>query len=145
VKARRRYQSRPMVGAGAVVLRRGEVLLVKRRFPPNKGKWALPGGLVELGEVVQDAAVREVEEETGLKVNILGLLDVQTDLHRDTTGRLEYHFILVDYLATPLDGVVRLNGESSDYGWFSESKAMRLKLSAGTRAILKIGFRQHLR
>ena len=100
---------------------------------------------MELGEAVQDAAVREVEEETGLKVKILGLLDVQSDLHRDAEGRLEYHFILVDYLATSLDGEVSLNEESADYGWFTEAKAFRLKMSAGTRTVLQIGFRRRFR
>jgi ADP-ribose pyrophosphatase YjhB (NUDIX family) len=145
MKDRRRYPSRPMVGAGAVVFKGGEVLLVKRRYPPNRGKWALPGGLVELGEVVQDAAVREVEEETGLRVKILGLLDVQSDLHRDKKGMLEYHYILVDYLATSPVGEVSLNDESSNYGWFTEAKAMRLRMSAGTRTVLHIGFKQRLR
>jgi ADP-ribose pyrophosphatase YjhB (NUDIX family) len=120
-------------------------LLVKRRNPPNKGKWALPGGLVELGETVQDAAIREIGEETGLNVRIEGLLDVQTDLHTDGRSRIEYHYILVDYLATPVSGRLRLNSESSDYGWFARDQLGRLSMSRGTRAVLKMFFDNRLR
>jgi len=145
MEAPRRYPTRPLVGAGAVVHRRGKVLLVKRRFPPNQGKWALPGGLVELGEEVEDAAAREVREETGLKVEVEGLLDVQTDLHRDAEGRLEYHYILVDYLASPVGGRTRLNQESSDFGWFSEKQSRHLKTTRGTKVVLRNYFRQRAR
>jgi 8-oxo-dGTP diphosphatase len=140
----RRYPCRPLVGAGAVVHRSGRVLLVKRRYPPNQGKWALPGGLVELGETVQGAAVREVREETGLWVEVEGLLDVQTDIHRDSEGRLEYHYILVDYLAIPVRGRMKLNPESSDFGWFDEEQARGLSTTSGTRAVLRNYFRRRL-
>jgi 8-oxo-dGTP diphosphatase len=143
--AGRRYPSRPLVGAGAVVHRQAEVLLVKRENPPNKGRWALPGGLVELGETTADAARREILEETGLKVKIEGLLDVQTDLHRDSLSKLEYHYVLVDYLAKPLSGRVRLNGESSAYGWFGEAQIRELDMSEGTRRVLGLFFDNRLR
>ena len=138
----RKYPTRPLVGAGAVVHRRGRVLLVRRNNPPNRGKWALPGGLVELGEAVQDAAAREILEETGLHVSIGGLLDVQTDIHKDASARLEYHYVLVDYLAKPVGGRLRLNSESSEAGWFSSEQVKRLPMSEGTRTVLRIYFRR---
>jgi len=143
--APRRYPTRPLVGAGAVVHRGRRVLLVKRRNPPNKGKWALPGGLVELGETVQDAAVREIREETGLTVEIEGLLDVQTDLHMDGRSRIEFHYVLVDYLAKPVSGRLTLNSESSDSGWFTKIQVGRLDMSRGTRAVLSVFFGKRLR
>lgn len=145
MKARRRYPFRPLVGSGAVVHRGGRVLLIRRNFPPNAGKWALPGGLVELGESVQAAAAREVEEETGLRVEVEGLLDVQTDLHTDDGGRLEYHYVLVDYLAKPVGGKLRLNSESSASGWFTRTETRSLKTTSGTRAVLAKYFREHPR
>ena len=118
---------------------------MKRRNPPNQGKWALPGGLVELGETVQDAAVREILEETGLKVEIEGLLDVQSDLHMDKGSRLEYHYVLVDFLAKPVGGRLGLNSESSEAGWFSSPQTRRLEMSDGTRLVLDMYFRQKQR
>jgi len=133
----REYPSRPLVGAGAVVHKGGRVLLVKRAFPPNKGKWAFPGGLVELGENVPDAAVREIREETGLKVKVEGLLDVATDIERDEASKIRYDYVLIDYRARPVGGKFKLNAESTDYGWFSEEDIEKLPMSGPTRAALR--------
>jgi ADP-ribose pyrophosphatase YjhB (NUDIX family) len=142
MKARREYPSRPLVGAGAVVYDGHKVLLVKRKYPPNEGRWALPGGLVELGERVQDAVVREVKEETDLEVVLEGLLDVATDIHLDERSRPRYHYVLVDYLARRVGGRVRLNEESSDFGWFTAKETRKLDMSEGTRDVLVLHFQR---
>jgi ADP-ribose pyrophosphatase YjhB (NUDIX family) len=134
-----------LVGAGAVVHRGKEVLLVKRNFPPNQGKWSIPGGRVELGEEVDDAAVREIREETGLSVEIEGLLDVQTLIQKDRKGAIKYHYILVDYIARAVGGRLRLDPESSSCGWFTESESRRLDTTSGTATVLRRYFRQRPR
>ena len=136
----RAYPSRPLVGSGAVVHRGDRVLLVRRRFPSNKGKWALPGGLVELGESAPDAAAREVHEETGLQVAIERLLDVTTEVHRDRKSRIRYHYVLLDFQARPVGGKVRTNSESIGHGWFSASEVEKLPINRGTRAVLRSYF-----
>ena len=112
---------------------RGKVLLLRRKNPPNKGRWALPGGLVEIAEDTAEAALREVKEETGLEVEIEELLDVVSDIHRDASGRVRYHYVLVDYAARARSFKVTLNEESSEYGWFTPSTAVGMNLSENTR------------
>lgn len=101
---KRAYPSRPIVGVGIVVWRGDEVLLVRRGNEPYRGQWSLPGGAQELGETVADAAVREVLEETGVSIEVDGLVDVIDSVHADATGRVQYHYTLVELTATWLAG-----------------------------------------
>lgn len=95
--------------------------------------WAFPGGLVEIGESAQDAMLREVKEEVGMDVKLEALLDVVSDVHLDDEGKVRYHYIIVDYVASPLSTNLVLNGESSSCGWFSPSAILRMKVSENTR------------
>jgi ADP-ribose pyrophosphatase YjhB (NUDIX family) len=133
----REYPSHPLVGTGALIHRAGRVFLLRRRWPPNEGYWAFPGGLVEPGESVQDAVLREVKEETGLKIKLDSLLDVVTDIHLDEAGRVKYHYVIVDYTATPSGQRVRLNDESSSWGWFTPDEIKKIKVSRNTRECVK--------
>uniref|UniRef100_A0A7V4LC76 NUDIX domain-containing protein n=1 Tax=Desulfobacca acetoxidans TaxID=60893 RepID=A0A7V4LC76_9BACT len=94
---KRHYPEQPLVGVGAVIFRGEEVLLVRRGQEPQKGAWSLPGGLVEVGESLTGALHREVLEETGLRVTILGLTAVLERIYRDPEGGVPYHYILVDF------------------------------------------------
>ena len=114
---RRAYPEAPAVGVGVVVLDQDRLLLVKRRYEPDVGLWTLPGGLVELGEEVEEAAVREVEEETGVKVELQGLLDVLNKVVRDEEGRVKFHFVIIDFLGKPLTKEVRASPEVLDAAW----------------------------
>ena len=138
--SRRRYPGRPFVGVGAVIQRAGKVLLILRRHPPNAGLWSLPGGLIELGETPAEAIEREVKEETGLRIRAKGILGVGTELLRDSEGRVEYHFVLIDYSANSIAGRVRLNAESSAFGWFSQDEIDPLNVTKGTKEVLKKSF-----
>jgi ADP-ribose pyrophosphatase YjhB (NUDIX family) len=102
--------------------------------------WSLPGGLVELGETPAEAVEREVKEETGLRVRAGGILSVVTELQRDSEGKVEYHFVLIDYTATPIDGRVKLNPESSAFGWYTKDEIDRLDVTKGTEEVLRKSF-----
>lgn len=108
---RREYPSFPIVGVGALVRRGDEVLLVQRKHEPGKGLWSIPGGLVELGEKVWDAAKREVEEETGLKIELDGLLGVVDNIVSDEQDRVRFHYVLVDFAAHPVGGELRASAD----------------------------------
>jgi 8-oxo-dGTP diphosphatase len=132
----REYPSRPILGA-AVLVRRGDAFLFLRRaLPPNEGRWTIPGGVVEVGERVEDAAVREALEETGLEVKIDGLLGVADDLHYDGAGKVRYHFVVVDFVGTSESGDVRLNRESSGSRWVGLDGLDGLEMPDNVRELL---------
>ena len=96
----RSYPARPVVGVGAVVFDADRVLLVKRAHEPLKGEWSLPGGAVELGETLEAAVAREVLEETGLAVDVGPVVEVLDRVQHAADGRVEYHYVIVDYLCS---------------------------------------------
>lgn len=129
----REYPNRPLVAVSALIHRRGKILLVRRAAPPNSGRWALPGGLVEVGESLEDALEREMREELGIGIGLEGLLDASSSILRDRRRRTRYHYVLLSYAARPRGGGVRLNRESSGFGWFAPRAARRMEITAGTR------------
>jgi len=100
----REYPQAPVAGVGAVVIERERVLLVRRGQEPLLGEWALPGGKVELGETLEEAIVREVREETGLAVKPIRILNAFDRIDRDTTARVRFHYVLVDFLCAVVPG-----------------------------------------
>lgn len=92
------------MGVGAVILDGGRVLLVRRGHAPMKGEWSLPGGALETGETLADGVKREVREETGLEVEPLAMVDVLDRIARDEAGRVQFHYVLVDYLCRVVGG-----------------------------------------
>jgi ADP-ribose pyrophosphatase YjhB (NUDIX family) len=135
VRSRREYPEHPLVGVGGFIHKDGKVLLIRRKFEPNRGKWAPPGGLLEVGEDPEEAARREVREELGLEVAVEGLLQVANEVIRDNEGRIKFHFVLVDYLMRPLGEKVTLNEESEEFGWFEPSQIEQMDTTANTKLV----------
>jgi 8-oxo-dGTP diphosphatase len=103
---KRLYPDQPLMGVGAAVFKGGEVLLVRRGQEPAMNSWSLPGGLVELGETMEAAIHRELAEETGITVRLLGIAAVLERIFPDPDGRIAYHYVLVDFLCDYLDGAL---------------------------------------
>lgn len=132
----RRYPQRPVLGVGALIFRQEEVLLVQRGKEPLAGYWSLPGGAVETGERLEDALVREVFEETALTVSVDSLATVFERIIPDVDGVCEYHYLLLDFYCTVLDGTPSPGDDSCDVGWFHLSELANLILTAGTQAVI---------
>jgi len=137
MEGRREYPEAPRVGVGIVVLKEGEVLLVKRGAPPSQGKWSLPGGLVQLGESAEAAAVREAAEECGLRVRLLGLVGVVDRITRDAEGRVRYHYVLVDYLALAEAGVARAGSDAAEVRWVPVRDLKHYETTDGLAAMVQ--------
>jgi ADP-ribose pyrophosphatase YjhB (NUDIX family) len=115
----RQYPARPVVGVGAVILRDGQVVIVKRRYEPLAGRWSLPGGTLELGETLEAGVIREMREETGLDVDVGPVIEVFDRIMLDDERRVRYHFVLVDYLCWPVGGELRA-GSDVDQAIFAD-------------------------
>ena len=116
---RREYPNQPLAGVGAVIIDKGKMILVRRGVEPGKGKWSIPGGLVELGETVRGAVIREAKEETGLDVEILvdRPLDAFDNIDVDEKGGLRYHYVLLQFLTLPRGGTLKPSSDVVDARW----------------------------
>jgi len=113
----RLYPERPMMGVGILIRKGEEYLLIKRASEPDRGLWSVPGGMVEIGEEAEEAAIREAKEETGLDVEILKDLGVVDKIVRDEVGKVRYHFIIIDYLAESVTGEMHHHDDALDAQW----------------------------
>lgn len=135
----REYPARPIVGVGALIIKDGKLLIVKRAAKPGQGKWSLPGGLVELGERVQDAVIREVKEECGLDIEVERLIDVFDSITRDEKGRIQYQFVVVNLLAKIKGGILKNADDVLEARWVSLNDVERYNLTNSFQAF----FRKH--
>ncbi|MHA1292353.1 MAG: NUDIX hydrolase [Promethearchaeota archaeon] len=100
----RHYPVRPHIGVGVMLVRENTLLLVKRKYNPDAGYWSIPGGHLDLGEKVQDAAIREAYEETGFKTKVTKLAGIIDKIMYNDKGIIEYHYVLINYFVTQIEG-----------------------------------------
>jgi 8-oxo-dGTP diphosphatase len=137
---RREFPELPLVGVGAIIIEGDGVLLVKRAHPPIQGQWSIPGGVLEVGEMVREAAVREAREETGLIVEPGELLGVFDRILRDAEHRVQYHYVLVDFLCRPLGGTLLAASDAAEVQWFKREELGALRLAEDTFQVIAKGF-----
>jgi ADP-ribose pyrophosphatase YjhB (NUDIX family) len=134
---KREYPSRPVVAVGAVVVKAGQVLLVRRRREPSRGLWSLPGGAVRRGEGLREAVAREVKEECGIEVKVEEVVEVLDRITPDHHGRIRYHYVIIDFLATWRRGRLKAASDISEAAWVDPRAIGHLPLTAGLAAVLK--------
>ena len=128
-----------MVGVGAVVVRDGRALLVRRAHEPRKGEWSLPGGLLDLGESLADAARREVKEETALDVEVGPVIETFDRVHRDGDGRIRYHFVIVDFVCWSKEGEAVAGSDAEAVAWVTADQIDSYGVNAHAKAVVLRG------
>ena len=126
---KRLYPKQPVIGVGAVVICDGKILLEKRKNEPGKGKWSIPGGLVELGESVEQTVIREVKEETGLEVEKPEHIDVVDNVTRDENGEIKYHFVILDYFVKFKGGTLKATSDAEELRWVTFDEVEKYDLT----------------
>lgn len=137
---KREYPDAPLVGVGAIIVERDRIVLIKRGHPPLAGAWSIPGGVLELGETLREAAVREAFEETGLTIEPGELLGVYDRVLRDSDERTRYHYVLVDFLCRRLAGDLHAAADADEARWFTADEVRELPLAEDTAEVIKRGF-----
>ncbi len=134
------YPDQPRVAVGAIVFKNDTVLLVRRGKPPAEDLWAIPGGRVEIGETLQEAAEREILEETGVAIRALEPVYTFDVIDRDAEGRARFHYVIVDLTADYISGTPRAGDDASAARWVSSQEMASMKVSPKTRQLLKEQF-----
>jgi len=135
----REYPAQPVVGVGAVVVREGRALIIKRAHEPRKGEWSLPGGHVNLGESLFDAVRREVREETGLEVHPGPIIETFDRVHRDPDGRIRYHFVIVDFVCEAPKGDPVAGDDAEAVAWATVGELDSYGVNAHAAAVIRKG------
>jgi 8-oxo-dGTP diphosphatase len=136
----REFPEVPLVGVGAIIIEDARVLLVKRAHPPLQAEWSIPGGVLEVGERVREAAIREAREETGLTVEPGELLGVYERILRNPEQRVQYHYVLIDFLCRRVAGDLAAASDASAVRWFTDRELPALNLAEDTLDVIGKGF-----
>ena len=134
---KKEYPKHPMVGVGAIIVRNGKILIVKRKSEPGKGRWSVPGGLVELGETVGQTVKREVKEECSLDVEVDRLIDVVDSLTKDEEGNIKYHFVILDFFVKLKGGELKAGDDAEEAKWVPLEEVEKYNLTKTFREFLK--------
>jgi ADP-ribose pyrophosphatase YjhB (NUDIX family) len=135
----RAYPDRPFVGVGGVIVDQGRVVLIKRRFEPLAGQWSLPGGAVDIGETLVECVAREMLEETGLVVEVGPVIEVFDRIIRDPEGRVQFHYVLVDYVCRPVGGLLAASSDVADAVWAAPADLPAFNLADPATAVILRG------
>lgn len=140
---KREFPICPLIGVGGIVIDRNRVLLIRRRREPLKGEWSIPGGLVELGEELAQAARRELKEETGLDVEPLEILAVFDRIIRGgkNAGRVRYHFVIVDYACRRIRGRLSPSSDVMDARWVRREDLPKFHLTPKATELIQRAYR----
>jgi len=130
---KRLYPDQPVVGIGVVIVKEGEIALIKRGNEPSKGKWTIPGGLVELGENLEAAVIRETKEEVCLDVDNVQLIDVVDNIDLDEHGKVKYHYVIIDYLVHVKSGNIQAASDAEELRWVPFVEVESYNLTASFR------------
>jgi 8-oxo-dGTP diphosphatase len=136
---KREFPETPLVGVGAIIVEDSRVVLIKRAHPPLQHRWSIPGGVLEVGELVRDAAIREAHEETGLIVEPGDLLGIYDRILRDAGQHVQYHYVLIDFLCRCVGGELHAGGDAAEARWFTREELPALNLSADTLDVIEKG------
>lgn len=136
---KRDYPERPLLGVGAIIVRNEHVLLVRRANRPLQGEWSIPGGVVETGETTREAIVREIWEEARLVIEPVELIEVFERILRDANSRVQYHFVVIDYLCRLVSGEVQPGSDVSEIRWARCDDLLILGITPETRNVIQKG------
>ncbi len=135
----REYPAHPVVGVGAVVVRDGKALVIKRAHEPREGEWSLPGGLLELGESLQEAVRREIKEETSLDITVGPIIETFDRVHRDDAGKIRYHFVIVDFVCWPDGGEAVAGSDAEGVAWVTAAEIDDYAVNAHAKEVILRG------
>ena len=137
------YPERPIVGVGAVVLDDdGRVLLVKRANEPLKGQWSLPGGAIDVGETLESGIRREVREETGIEIEVGPIVDVLDRIRHDPGGRVQFHYVLIDFLCRSRGGILQSATDAEEAAWVECGALRQYGVASATITVIEKGVAQ---
>ena len=134
---KRLYPDQPIVGIGAVIIQNGKIALIKRGNEPSRGKWTIPGGLVELGESLEAAVVRETKEETCLDIENPTLIDVVDNVDLDEHGKVKYHYVIIDYLVHVKVGTIQAASDAEELRMVPFDEVEEYNLTASFRVFFR--------